>query len=49
MTLQARIVTSDTLNEPGGGLQFHEDDSVQVTRGRPKPEPPPGAQPGASP
>ena len=35
--LQARIVTSDTLNEPGGGLQFHEDESVQVTRGRPDP------------
>jgi len=28
--MQARIVTSDTLNEPGGGLQFHEDESVQV-------------------
>ena len=23
-------MTSDTLNEPGGGLQFHEEDSVQV-------------------
>ena len=34
MLVQARIVTSDTLNEPGGGLQFHEDDSVQVTRGQ---------------